>query len=368
VTPTAIAAGQDTGYAIGSDGNLFAWGYGGYGELGNGATTSQQSTPVTVSLSAGVTPTAIAAGQDTGYAIGSDGNLYAWGSGGVSQLGNGTTTSQQTTPVTVSLPAGVTPTAIAAGQDSGYAIGSDGDLFAWGYANVGQLGNGATTEQSTPVTVSLPAGLVPTALGPDDESTTGFVVARPEVTLAQANPEEVAINPGAGYSAQLGVSNLPVGGGQLTWTTTTSSPNITVTSSGAVSVPDSVVTPGTTMIGGKVTDAVGDSGPWSFELIVNNPPTRLVITTTSLPNGTVGTHYSATVQAAGGNSPYRYWYTEGGSMPRGLHFNAITGILSGVPSHAGTHSIKFLVRDTKFSRATRPNRANATLTVTIVSA
>jgi hypothetical protein len=262
----------------------------------------------------------------------------------------------------------VTPTAIAAGQDSGYAIGSDGDLFAWGYANVGQLGNGATTEQSTPVTVSLPAGLVPTALGPDDESTTGFVVARPEVTLAQANPEEVAINPGAGYSAQLGVSNLPVGGGQLTWTTTTSSPNITVTSSGAVSVPDSVVTPGTTMIGGKVTDAVGDSGPWSFELIVNNPPTRLVITTTSLPNGTVGTHYSATVQAAGGNSPYRYWYTEGGSMPRGLHFNAITGILSGVPSHAGTHSIKFLVRDTKFSRATRPNRANATLTVTIVSA
>ncbi len=367
VTPKAIAAGQDTGYAIGSDGNLYAWGYGGYGELGNG-TTSQQTTPVTVSFPNGVTPTAIAAGVDTAYAIGSDGNLYAWGAGGVSQLGNGTTTAQQTIPVTVSLPNGVTPTAIAAGQDSGYAIGSDGDLFAWGYDNAGQLGNGTTTQQATPVTVSLPTGLVPTALGPDDESTTGFVIVRPEVTLAQGTPEQAAINPGVGYSGQLSVSNLPAGGGQLTWTTTTGSPDITVSGSGAVTVPDSVVTPGTTTIGGEVSDAVGDSGPWSFQLTVNNPDMPLAITTTSLPNGTVGTHYATTIQAAGGNSPYRFWYVSSGSMPHGLHLNSFTGLLSGVPSHAGTHTITFRVRDTKLSRGTPPNRANATFTITIVSA
>ena len=367
VKPTAIAAGQDTGYAIGSDGNLYAWGYGGYGELGNG-TTSQQTTPVTVTFPNGVTPTAVAAGVDTAYAIGSDSNLYAWGAGGVSQLGNGTTTAQQTVPVTVSLPGGVTPTAIAAGQDSGYAIGSDGDLFAWGYNNAGQLGNGTTTQQPTPVTVSLPTGFVPTALGPDDDSTTGFVIVRPEVTLAQASPEQVTINPGAGYSGQLEVSNLPVGGGQLTWSTTTSSPNVTVSSGGAVTVPDSVITPGTTTIGGEVTDAVGDSGPWSFQLTVNNPSMPLAITTTFLPNGTVGTPYATTVQAAGGNSPYRLWYVAGGSMPRGLHFNTFTGLLSGVPSHAGTHTIKFRVRDTKVSRGTPVNRATATLTITILSA
>ena len=364
VTPTAIAAGQDTGYAVGSDGNLYAWGYGGYGELGNSTTISIQTTPVKVSLPTGVTPTAIAAGLDTGYAIGSDANLYAWGSGAVSQLGNGTTTVQQTTPVKVSLPTGVTPTAITAGQDTGYAIGSDGSLFAWGYANLGQIGNGTSTgEQSTPTTVTLPAGVIPTALGPDDQSTTGFVITRSAVTLDQANPVGASITPGMGYSGQLAITNQPLGGGQLTWTTTASSPNITVSSSGAISVPDSVVALGTTTIGGTVADAVGDAGTWSFQLTVQ----AVVITTTSLPDGTVGTPYSVTLHAVGGNPPYTFWYLVGPSMPRGLHLNSLTGLLSGVPSHAGTHTITFRVRDTKVARGTHPNRATVTLTLTILS-
>ncbi len=155
VSPTAIAGGGDTGYAIGSDGNHYAWGLGYYGELGNGTTTNAQTTPVTVSLP--VTPTAIAGGADTGYAIGSDGNLYAWGAGANGELGNGTTTAIQTTPVRVSLPNGVTATAVGAGVDTGYAIGSDGNLYAWGAGGDGELGNGTTTStQSTPVRVSLP--------------------------------------------------------------------------------------------------------------------------------------------------------------------------------------------------------------------
>ena len=163
VAATEVAAGQYTGYAIGSDGNLYAWGYGADGELGNGTTAEAQTTPVVVSLPAGVTATAVAAGQYTGYAIGSDGNLYAWGQGGVGQLGNGTTTEPQTTPVVVSLPAGVTATEVAAGAHTGYAIGSDGNLYAWGQGGVGQLGNGTTTEpQTTPVVVSLPAGVTAT--------------------------------------------------------------------------------------------------------------------------------------------------------------------------------------------------------------
>jgi len=177
VTPTAIAAGGSTGYAIGSDGNLYAWGLGGYGDLGNGTTTLAQTTPVTVSLPAGVTPKAIAAGQFTGYAIGSDGNLYAWGYGPDGELGNGTETLPQTTPVTVSLPAGVTPKAIAAGQFTGYAIGSDGSLYAWGFGADGELGNGTETlAQTTPVTVSLPTGVVPTGLSSGNESDTGYAL------------------------------------------------------------------------------------------------------------------------------------------------------------------------------------------------
>ena len=47
----AIAGGFLSSYAIGSDGKLYAWGYNGYGQLGNGGTTNGK-TPAPVSLPA----------------------------------------------------------------------------------------------------------------------------------------------------------------------------------------------------------------------------------------------------------------------------------------------------------------------------
>jgi alpha-tubulin suppressor-like RCC1 family protein len=171
VTPVAFAAGGGGGdvqpaqwaaYAIGSDGNLYAWGDNSSGELGNGSTTSSD-TPVVVSFPAGVTPTAVSAAQGSAYAIGSDGNLYAWGANVYGELGDGTTTNSDT-PVLVSLPAGVTPKAVAGGYESAYAIGSDGNLYAWGDDVYGELGNGSYTDSSTPVVVSLPAGVTPKSI------------------------------------------------------------------------------------------------------------------------------------------------------------------------------------------------------------
>ena len=84
----------------------------------------------------------VAVAQPAGASPPPASTLYAWGSGGAGQLGNGTTTAAQTTPVAVSLPSGVTGTAVAAGADTGYTIGSDGTLYAWGN---GQAGQTATT-------------------------------------------------------------------------------------------------------------------------------------------------------------------------------------------------------------------------------
>ncbi len=183
VTPTAIAGGFDAGYAIGSDGNLYAWGWNGQGELGIGNDTGPDAcpvngfgqpgptgpcaaTPVKVDLPPGVNPTAIATSGETeaqpssAYAIGSNGKLYAWGDNSSGQLGDGNT-SESDAPVVVSLPSGVTPTAIAGGTQAAYAIGSDGKLYAWGENGVGALGNGTTTSSDTPVVVSLPPGVTP---------------------------------------------------------------------------------------------------------------------------------------------------------------------------------------------------------------
>ena len=108
-------------------------------------------------------PTVGAAGGDHTLVAGSNGVLYAWGLGTDGQLGNGTTTSSST-PVQVSLPSGVVPVALAAGDDHSLALGSNGTLYAWGYNGFGQLGNGTTTNEDTPVAVDFPAGVTATAI------------------------------------------------------------------------------------------------------------------------------------------------------------------------------------------------------------
>jgi len=65
------------------------------------------------------------------------------------------------------------------------------------------------------------------------------------------------------------------------------------------------------------------------------------ITTTSLPNGTAETQYSATIQASGGCTPYR-WKVTSGTLPSGVtdeKSNNTTSLdLSGTPTGAATYS------------------------------
>ncbi|MCT6811382.1 MAG: InlB B-repeat-containing protein, partial [Bifidobacterium sp.] len=98
-------------------------------------------------------------------AVGSDGNAYAWGNNLNGQLGDGTT-SQRTTPVMVKkpdrktytdVPADFTYVQVSAGGQHSLALGSDGFVYAWGWNYYGQLGNGGRGGYSTaPVRVQNP--------------------------------------------------------------------------------------------------------------------------------------------------------------------------------------------------------------------
>lgn len=145
---TAIAAGFRHALALKADGTVWGWGENYVGEVGDGTTTKRRS-PVQVSGLTNVV--AIAASFVNSYALRADGTVWAWGTNWAGQLGDGTTTDHLT-PVKVPGLTGVQ--ALAAGQGFVLALVSNGsatgDVWAWGYNNVGQLGDGTTTTRLMP--------------------------------------------------------------------------------------------------------------------------------------------------------------------------------------------------------------------------
>lgn len=73
-------------------------------------------------------------------------------------------------------------------------------------------------------------------------------------------------------------------------------------------------------------------------------PPSLTITTSSLPSGSDGIAYAATLQAAGGTPAYT-WSISAGSLPAGLTLAATTGIISGTPTATGKANFTATVND-----------------------
>ena len=135
--------------AVLADGGLDCWGYNAYGELGNG-TLTQALVPVPVSLGDAGAATAVAVGPYATCAI-VGGGVSCWGQNASGQIGNGTTTNAST-PVPVPGLTGVT--SISVGDAHTCAV-SDGGVSCWGLNNFGQLGRGpvSNTPYLSPVPV-----------------------------------------------------------------------------------------------------------------------------------------------------------------------------------------------------------------------
>ena len=76
------------------------------------------------------------------------GQAWCWGSGGSGRLGNGATT-QQTTPVAVQQ-GSLRFVSIDTGRDHTCALTDTGDAYCWGAGSYGRLGNGDSVAASTP--------------------------------------------------------------------------------------------------------------------------------------------------------------------------------------------------------------------------
>ncbi len=238
-----------------------------------------------------------------------------------------------------------------------------------------------------PYAWSLAAGTLPAGLSLDAAGaltgtpTTGGTYAFTLRVADSSNPPQSVT---AKFSATINGSLL---------ITTTSVPNGTVGSSYSVTLAaERGVQPYTWSIaggslpaglslsaGGAITGTPTTTGAFNFTAKVtdsSNPPLsaaqsysgtieqgKLTITTSALPNGTVGTAYSASVAASGGAQPYN-WAIDSGSLAPGLSLNATTGAITGTPTTAGPWNVTLRVTDHDSQSATRS--FNATIDSSLV--
>ena len=88
--------------------------------------------------------------------------------------------------------------------------------------------------------------------------------------------------------------------------------------------------------------------PFNFafdDLTVAAYSAPLSLSPASLTNPTVGSTYSQTISASGGNGTYSYTVTAG-SLPAGLSLNASTGALTGTPTAGGAFNFTITATDT----------------------
>ncbi|MFO1484682.1 MAG: choice-of-anchor D domain-containing protein [Verrucomicrobiaceae bacterium] len=150
----AVSAGLSHSVALTDTGELFAWGHNSSGQLGDGTSAVERTTPVAVTGLSGIVITAVDCGYTHNLAVTNDGKLYAWGAGANGRLGNGGT-ADSNVPLLISGPWGTRKIiAVSAGAAHSLAVDEDGKVYAWGENIKGQLGLGDLAQRLTPVQVT----------------------------------------------------------------------------------------------------------------------------------------------------------------------------------------------------------------------
>jgi alpha-tubulin suppressor-like RCC1 family protein len=166
VNVTQLAVGAYHACALLTNREVRCWGYGGDHSLGNNS-FSDHNLPVPVLNPSGTgrlqNVTQIAAGSYNTCALLTSGQVRCWGQNDYGGAGNGDTSGDSvplpTAVRTVSGPGPLTGvTQIDLGYHSACARLNNGQARCWGYGQYGNLGNGAEDDHSRPVVVKAVSG------------------------------------------------------------------------------------------------------------------------------------------------------------------------------------------------------------------
>jgi uncharacterized protein (TIGR03437 family) len=165
---------------------------------------------------------------------------------------------------------------------------------------------------------------------------------------------------GSQYSTILAASG---GSTPYTWSAANLPPSFSMSTTGVLTGAPGANGAGTFSVVVTVTDAASHSVSVTFTLTVN---AGFVITTQTLPNGSLGVAYSQTLHTSGGTPPVTFSLSPStifsqNNPPPGLGMNS-GGVLSGTPTKAGSFTFQVTAIDSV------KNLANATYTITIGTA
>ena len=147
----AVALGDNFMIALSHAGEVFSFGSNSAGQLGlghlNNAATPAR-VPVPVPMTASIK--SIAVGATHVLALSREGDVYAWGSNQYGQLGR-PQPRYDSQPTLLEMPEKIT--ALAAGTHFSLALSESGQVYAWGWNGFGQLGSNDKRPRSTPTKV-----------------------------------------------------------------------------------------------------------------------------------------------------------------------------------------------------------------------
>lgn len=145
VALASITAGADHTCGLTAGGAAYCWGNNQGGALGDGSTTSS---PTPVAVAGGLTFASSSAGSGQTCGITTDGVEYCWGSNAGGKLGDGTTIATRLTPVPITNDFRFRT--VSAGAAHSCGIARSGVIFCWGSNASAQLGDNTTVDRRTP--------------------------------------------------------------------------------------------------------------------------------------------------------------------------------------------------------------------------
>ena len=146
-----LAVGADHTCVLTTGNGVKCWGYNSEGELGDSSNTNRTAPVDVTGLTSGVA--SIGSGSYHTCAVLESGAVKCWGYNGSGRLGDGTTTTRNN-PVSVSgLTSGIA--SVTGGDAHSCAVTSTNSVKCWGDNSQGALGDGTTTNRSTPVDITI---------------------------------------------------------------------------------------------------------------------------------------------------------------------------------------------------------------------